>query len=577
MVVVQAAAIALIALILTPGWLFYFDVTPKAVILLLASGIALLPGRRSGWRSPLIVLVLLTLASLALSTAYSSNPALSFYGTRWRQYGALTQSAVAIFAWAVYNETHRAGLILRAVSFAGALTAVYGIVQYLGWDPILPAASYHIGEGIWTIVRPPSTLSYVSYFATWLLFVVFLSLALPGRLAKICAALALIAMILTGTRAAFLGLAAGTGVWLFWRGLRLPRRALAGGLAALAAVFILYLSPAGQPLRSRARWFGEDPWGGARPLLWRDSLRMGLARPLAGHGPETFRAAFPHYESAALARAYPDFAHESPHNIFLDALVGQGIAGLLVLAAWCALGFGAAWKLRGQHPELAACLAAALAAGTVSQQFTVFTIPTAVIFFATIALAAGLAASPARPAAAEPFRRFAWAFPLLYFAVRFTFADHALALVQRDLAAGNLPAAARHYEASGQTSDLWYSRALLATAGKAASVAVRLPAFQLAAAAGERATRSAEDPFNAWYSLSTIRAGQNDAAGTERCLRAAIAAHPTWFKPHWTLAQLLRLESRNDEALREAALALYLDGGKHHEVGETLQELRLRK
>jgi len=572
MLMIQAAAIALIALILTPGWLFYFDVTPKAVVLLLASGVALLPVRRS----VLMGLVLLTLASLALSTALSPNPALSFYGTRWRQYGAVTQFAVAIFAWAVYTQPHRAGVIMRAVSLAGALTAIYGIAQYLGWDPILPAAGYHIGEGIFTIVRPPSTLGYVSYFATWLLFVVFLSLALPGRLAKICAALALIAMILTGTRAAFLGLAAGAGVWLFWRGLRLPRRALGGGLAALAAVLVLYLSPVGQPLRSRARWFADDPWGGARPLLWRDSLRMGLAHPLAGYGPETFRAAFPHYESAALARAYPDFAHESPHNIFLDALVGQGIAGLLLLAAWCALGFGAAWKIRGKHPDLAAGLAAALAAGTVSQQFTVFTIPTAVIFFATIALAAGLAACDIDECPAEPVRRFPLAFPLLYFALRFTFADHALALAQRDLAAGNLPAAAMHYEASGQTSDLWYSRALLATAGKTSNIAVRLPAFQLAAIAGERATRTAEDPFDAWYSLSTIRAGQNDAAGTERCLRAAIAAHPTWFKPHWTLAQVLRLESRGEEALREAALAADLDGGKHPEVRETLQDLRLR-
>ena len=63
----------------------------------------------------------------------------------------------------------------------------------------------------WTIVRPPSTLGYVSYFATWLLFVFFLSAALPGRLAKVFAALALIAMLLTGTRAAFLGLLAGAG------------------------------------------------------------------------------------------------------------------------------------------------------------------------------------------------------------------------------------------------------------------------------------------------------------------------------------------------------------------------------
>jgi O-antigen ligase len=582
MLMIHAAAIAVIALILTPGWLFYFDITPKLVVLLLAAGVALIPLRRS----KLMGLVLLTLASLAFSTLLSSNPARSFYGTHWRQYGALAQAAVLIFAWSLSTQTHRIGLILGAVSAAGALTALYGIAQFLGWDPILPAAAYHIGEGIWTIVRPPSTLGYVSYFATWLLFVFFLSLALPGRFAKICAALALAAMILTGTRAAFLGLAIGAAVWagMRFRPSDVPnRRTLwrAAGLcgAALLAVLVLYFSPAGLPLRGRARWFAEDPWGGARPLLWRDSLRMGLAHPLAGHGPETFTAAFPHYESAALARAYPDFAHESPHNIFLDALVGQGIAGVLLLAAWCALGFAAAWKIRGTHPELAACLAAALAAGVVSQQFTVFTIPTAVIFFATIGLAAGLAGFSVE-VPAEPVRRFPFALPLLYFAVRLAFADHALALAQRDLAAGNLTAAAAHYEASGQTSDLtsdlWYSRALLAAAQKTPNIGDRLQALYRSSLAGERATRTAEDPFNAWYSLSSIRAVQNNAAGTEQCLRAAIAAHPTWFKPHWTLAQVLRFQSRREEALREAELAHDLDGGKHPEVARTLQELRVR-
>jgi O-antigen ligase len=570
MLMIQAAAIALITLILTPGLLFYFEVTPKLVVLLLAAGVALLPMRRS----LMMALVMFTLASLAISTALSPNPSLSFYGTHWRQYGALAQAAVVVFAWALSTGTGRTGVVLRAVSIAGGLTALYGIAQYLGWDPILPAAGYHIGEGIWTIVRPPSTFGYVSYFATWLLFVIFLSLALPGRLAKICAALALIAMLLTGTRAAFLGMAAGGVVWAWMRrkNARLPGWG-AGGLTAAALLVLMgfYLSPAGLLLRSRARWFVEDPWGGARPLLWRDSLRMGLARPLAGHGPETFRAIFPRYESVALARAYPDFAHESPHNIFLDALVGQGIPGVLLLAAWCALGFAAAWKIRGTHPQLAACLAAALAAGIVSQQFTVFTIPTAVIFFATIALAAGTAYGDA-----APVRRFPFALPLLYFAVRIAFADHALALAQRDLAAGHLGSAAAHYTASGETSDLWYSRALLAAAQKSTNIGDRLEAFHRATLAGERATRTAEDPFNAWYSLSSIRAAQNNAAATEQCLRSAIAAHPTWFKPHWTLAQVLSLQSRNEEARREAALAADLDGGKHPEVAQTLQELSAR-
>ena len=57
----------------------------------------------------------------------------------------------------------------------------YGIAQYFGWDPLLPAVAYHIGEGIWTIVRPPGTMGYVSYFATWLAMAAFLGVALAER------------------------------------------------------------------------------------------------------------------------------------------------------------------------------------------------------------------------------------------------------------------------------------------------------------------------------------------------------------------------------------------------------------
>src|SRR5204862_245938 len=143
---------------------------------------------------------------------------------------------------------------------------------------------------------------------------------------------------------------------------------------------------------------------------WRDSLRMAAAHPLAGWGPEVFTAAFPHYESAELARAYPDFAHESPHNIFLDAFTAQGVPGLLLLFGFCAVGFSGAWRLR---------------------------------------------------------------------------------------------------------------------AGRRG-----VRALQRAASGGRRASRTAEDPANAWYRLAAIQAAQNDRAGAEQALRAALSAHPHWFKPH---------------------------------------------
>ena len=561
-----ALAIAAIALILAPGLTFSFDIAPKLAVLLLASALAPLPLRRSRFWYLLIP----TAVWLTVSSLLSARPVLSLYGSSWRRYGVLAQFAVLVLAWSIYGQARRIGVFLRVVTAAGLLTALYGIAQYLGWDPLLPSSVYRIGEGVWTIVRPPSTLGYASYFATWLLFVIFWSLALPGKFTKVILSAAIAALLLTGTRAAILGLLAGGAVWCYWRGFRVSRRSLAVSLLVLAAGAVFYFSPLGQQMRSRTRWFREDPWGGARPLLWRDSLRAGLARPLFGYGPETFTSAFPRFESPELARAYPDFAHESPHNMFLDALVSQGIPGLLLLIAWCAAGFAAAWRIRARHPGISAALAAALAAGIVSQQFTVFIIPTALIFFATVALAEGLRAD-----AAPPRRYFPIALPLLYFAVRIALEDHALLLTQRALAKGDLASAASNYARSRDADDLWYSRSLAAFAGKAPTIPMRLQAIEQAIAAGERATRTAEAPFNAWYSLSALRASQNDAAGVERCLRSAIAANPNWFKPHWVLSQVLRAEGRMSEARREALTAAELDAGKHPEVARALQEINL--
>ena len=69
-------------------------------------------------------------------------------------------------------------MVLRAIAASGLVVALYGIAQYFGWDPLLDARGYHVGEGIWTIVRPPSTLGHADYSANWLLFVVFAGAAL---------------------------------------------------------------------------------------------------------------------------------------------------------------------------------------------------------------------------------------------------------------------------------------------------------------------------------------------------------------------------------------------------------------
>lgn len=567
MAVTAAIIIALVALILAPGSLFYYDVTPKLITLLTGAGICALLWRGRRPVRGLTLALACAAASLALSAAVSSNAALTLFGSTWRRFGAVAQIALLVFTWliAATGELERR-VILRGIALSSAAAALYGIAQYFGWDPILASAGYHIGEGLWTIVRPPGTFGYVSYFATWLLMAGFLSLELAAheesaawrRIAYSCAAACFAAMLLTGTRAAILGLAAGLLAAAFRRGVRVSPRVAAAMCAVAMALAIFYFTPAGWQLRSRTRWFREDPWGGARLLLWRDSLSMAASSPLTGSGGEVFTAAFPRFESVELARAYPDFAHESPHNIFLDAWVSQGALGLIGLVTLCGLGVYWSWRARNQW------LLAALTAGIVAQQFTAFTIPTALLLYVSVALGAP---SPAeRAARTYLIPRLAFAAAMFYCAFRFGAADRHLELARQRITAHDFAGSAAQFadyqrlRFPGASASLWYSRALLAKGAV-------IPAGQAALAAA----RDPEDPFDAWYNLAEIYAIGGDSANTEASLRRAIATKPNWFKPHWAVARLLRMEGRATEAAREAAIAASLDGGKHAEVSAELK------
>src|SRR5579859_2503727 len=600
MAILLAATLALLPLILTPHVLFYWDITPKTVVLLVGVAIALPLGWREGRvRSPVLRLlgwVLIAEAvSLGISTLFSTDPALSLGGSAWRRFGLITQVALLLFTWVVAQHTagraDRVRHVLRVIAAAGIPVAIYGIAQYFGWDPLIDPAAYHIGEAPFTIVRPPSTLGYVSYFATYLLAVIFAGAALAmneesriwGPLGTAAGVLGTVALILTGTRAGLVGLACGALFLVVWLQPRIRARAIVAGLVIVAAAAGFYLSPAGEMLRSRVRWFIEDPAGGARPLLWRDSLRMVETRWLAGFGPETFSMNFPRYQSAELARAYPGFYQESPHNIFIDALAGQGVLGLAGLAGLVAFGVNAVWKVNDRR--LAASLGGMLAAMLVSQQFTSFTLPTALFVYVTVALLAGQASLPVQNAAVKnrPVVLGIYsvvALIFLVFAGALVIADAALESVDRQIRAGKVQEAVALYEKfepwqpPGMRTDLWYARAIAGGSERSKNRADVVAAGREAMAAAIRSTRNAEEPQNAWLNLAFFYGRQNDFPHTEHALRAAIQAAPNWYKPHWLLAQVLRAGGRVPEASAEAALAADLDGGKDPEVARTLAEIR---
>jgi O-antigen ligase len=592
---------ALVPLAITPGLVSAFDITPKIAILLFCESVLLIFCKQLVNGSQALVasasgrlfaacLTALWL-SMAASTLHSTDPLLSIAGASWRRDGLIAESAILLFAFIAAawfaEDPRRIRTVLRVSTVTGVAASLYGIAQYFGWDPFLPSKAYQSGEGIFTIVRPPGTFGHADYFANWLVIVVFFALALRGfednsrgrAMAQIGAVLAAFAIVLSGTRSAMLGLLTGVIVYVGIARPRLDRKLVLTLAGSIACLGLLYISPAGEKLRARVHWSLDDVRGGARLLLWRDSLHMAMRRPLFGYGPETFTEQFPPFESVELSRAYPDFYQESPHNMFLDALTSRGLPGALCLLSLCVLGL---WASRKNAP-----LAAGLVAAIVCQQFVVLTIPTAVYFYLLVAI---VIAGTTQAAATVP-RRFPRVLmpviaviPIVFvvFAARLILADRAMALAERRIESGDVAGAAEAYRTvqrwapAGDAGDLHYSRSMTHLASTTPVFATSVAAAAQAVESGIRATQTAEDRQNAWYNLATIAALRNDPSWVESSLRHAIVCAPNWFKPHWTLSQFLELAGRHAEARHEAALAMELDGGHDPEVTETSNRILSR-
>jgi tetratricopeptide (TPR) repeat protein len=322
---------------------------------------------------------------------------------------------------------------------------------------------------------------------------------------------------------------------------------------------------------------------------------MGADFWAAGTGPETFSAEFPRYQSIELAQAYPNRYNESPHNMFLDAFTAQGVAGLLVLCGLIIVPLRVAMRTEGSRGTLTGFVAAGFVAAIVSNQFLVFTAPTALYFYFGAGLLVALGLQEEKGGAGNTPRntpnntQWRWVFPavaaplgvaLIVFAAMLALADRGMWRARERAAAGDVEGAIAAYEQvlrwkpRGMDTDLWFSRLMAGAAQGTQDPAKKLGAWLAALRSAERATTVTEAPLNAHYNLAALYAMRNDFAGAEKALRNAIAAAPRWYKPHWMLAEVLREAGRLDEARAAAEKALELNGGKDAEVAATWEALK---
>lgn len=535
------------------------------------------------------------LASLAISTAWSHDVALSLGGTTWKRWGALTQAAVIVLAAGTATHARLQGRFTRnlliAIELAGGITGVYGILQYLGWDPLLATALYAAPVG--GVLRPPATLHHALYFANFLVPVILIAAGFAMKGPASCQQwfqgavlfVSLGALALTGTRSATLGVMAGGLILVVLRGkqLRCGRMIAPVLLGVFAALLALAVSPAGQSFRQRLAQWIEDSKGGPRLMVWRDSCPLIREHWLTGIGPEAFAGEFRKIQSLELSRSYPDHYHEDPHNVFLEVTISQGIPGLAILIGLIAAGTAAG--LRSAHagtPE-SAILLASLAGLTTAFQFSPLTITNWLYYYVIISLLVAGAGSQREIAA--PRTTISWGTRLLTLAAAammlaaggaYVAQDYLIVSMTRRLAGGDIGGARLDYIASAKlpfpADDLWCSQraALLAKSGPPF---IRKPALMLAMDASARAERTGDQKFNALYQSAVLALIIGDTGAAERKLRAAASAAPGWYRPREMLARVLRMEGKGPEGDREADAALRCAGPHEAEVKRALLEV----
>ncbi|TAL20504.1 hypothetical protein EPN90_00795 [Patescibacteria group bacterium] len=368
---------------------------------------------------------LMLVAALALFAAFVSHPKKTAANSaRPRQF---LDSAVLIFA-GIYSLTALSGsdffrsvwgtesrgtglVVLLALVFWYFLSRrfLYESSWRRFWWIILLGASIEAAVGILESFAPRLALGFgdsgrfsaffgnPSYLGAYLAPAFFIAPLLLSRASNrgrvvlgFLAVIIFLGIILTGSRGAFLGLAAGAvfgGAALLLSIPKIARRRalffltftilLAGGLAVLIWNY-----------SGAARRLFLEPWSEARVINLRIALNAFNSRPFFGWGPENYQAAFDRYYRPELLRtSFSETVADKPHNFFLETLATGGLALFAALLLFLAVGGYCLFK-RNDEPLARAAVIGSSVAYFGALFFLFETLPAAILFFSLLAFIA---------------------------------------------------------------------------------------------------------------------------------------------------------------------------------------------
>jgi len=338
----------------------------------------------SKFDTPLLFFLIISIAA----TVFSQNPYISLVGAYYRYEGLITFINYLFLFYAVVNFLNEDSIrrILNVSVFTGGLIGFYGLMQHLnrdlvGWcsyepnrvfstfgNPVylgaytatlLPIAVAMCLKELKTKKMTPLRIKNISDRINQLFkYIVTIFIKISPWLYGISLALILSGLCLSKGRGAFIGFVVSMVVF-FCLCLRVreifitkkvivplviiilvggyfnlkPETSLIGRFSQMVDKTIAVVQDKDSiPTTHNEKAFttAMRAAGGARPIMWRDSLRIIKDYPLLGIGPETFGLIYPKYRSLELIMTEggqygrPDRVH----NDIIDLTLAKGLLGL---------------------------------------------------------------------------------------------------------------------------------------------------------------------------------------------------------------------------------------------------------
>lgn len=506
---------------------------------------------------------------LLLSAAASEDPAVSVIGSySMYAYGLLPLGlCAALFYGTVCSEQGlQPAPALRFCLWAGLASASYGLLQKAGVELVWGLPSALAYGRITSLQGNPTFLGS----CLLMLLPVALHFVLDRKgtdrsLGGVAFVLISTAVVLTLSRAAWLGAAAGCTSYLVWTGRIKARGFILGSVLLVCGLAVV------------AKFRPVAHSDSMRLRLWESALQIFRQDPWLGSGPDTFQSALGRAMTDGYLRTHGrNVSQNNAHNDLLQVLTTTGLAGLL---AYLGVLLGVARAARQALSDPARRAAAAALAGALIGLFIQAKFNAAPL--ASLSLASVFAGLLVRPGK-EPLPRTASVAATLFCLValgiagRLYWADRAQMTAIAHANAGRNQQALDGYRRSSRLNpaetsyQLARTRLLINLAKTVSEPAVRLRFLEEAVAAARSSTAwrpasvTAQQSLGVSLTLLSVSAGPDSLAEAEQAFDRALKLDrglPGLLENRIKVARLRKDETKAKELEASLAALLQLTGG----------------